>query len=157
MRARRNTSNLIISVPNMSHLTKAQASLQGAIDSLLRGCWWGPCGTAKEKESVDSLLSSLDPSPPPSPSSPPPPPPARPWCGEGGARVRRRTPGAGSTLSESNVRIDVVEKRQKEHEKSFRTWVVTVSLLWTEAEENCGGERCWLSGYRRGSSIYNTI
>ena len=43
--------------------------------------------------------TGFSPSPPPSPSSPPPPPPARPWCGEGGARVRRRTPGAGSTLS----------------------------------------------------------
>ena len=74
-----------------SYLTKAQASLQGAIDSLLRG-WWGGAGTAKEKESVDSRLPSLLTSD--GPSSPTPPP--RPGWGDGGARVRRRAPGVGS-------------------------------------------------------------
>ena len=112
------------------YLTKAQASLQGAIDSLLRG-WWGPVGTAKEKDSVDSLLPSLFTSGPSSPPTPPPPPP-RPGWGDGGARVRRRAPGMGSTWSrnEGGLRL----------RKGSRTWVVTVSLLWTDAEENCEEE-----------------
>ena len=109
-----------LSFAGKRYLIKAQASLQGAIDSLLRGWWWGPVGTAKEKDKVDSRLPSLFPS---DPSSPPPPPPP-PWCGDGGASVRRRPPGTGSTWSGDDI------------EEGSMTWVVTVSLLCTEAEEN---------------------